>query len=137
MDFELLTEKIIGCAYHVYNHMGFGFLESVYEKCMMIELARSGLHAEAQKPIEATYEGVVVGDFIADIVVERMGLKNVVYEFTGGARGWKADVPVYRLATEKVRARGWSNRRNSREAVVASVDAMIEDLKKGNLKPAD
>ena len=74
---------------------------------------------------------------IADIVVERMGLKNVVYEFTGGARGWKADVPVYRLATEKVRARGWSNRRNSREAVVASVDAMIEDLKKGNLKPAD
>ncbi len=72
---------------------------------------------------------------IADIVVERMGLKNVVYEFTGGARGWKADVPVYRLATEKVRARGWSNRRNSREAVVASVDAMIEDLKCGNLRP--
>ncbi|MCC6697854.1 MAG: GxxExxY protein [Candidatus Hydrogenedentes bacterium] len=70
MDFELLTEKIIGCAYHVYNHMGFGFLESVYVRCMMIELARSGLRAEAQKPLEATYEGVVVGDFIADIVVE-------------------------------------------------------------------
>ena len=68
--------------------------------------------------------------------VQRMGLKNVAFEFTGGARGWKADVPVYRLATEKVRARGWSNRRNSREAVVASVDAMIEDLRKGNIHPA-
>lgn len=72
---------------------------------------------------------------IADIVVERMGLQKVVFEFTGGARGWKADVPVYRLATEKIRARGWSNRRNSREAVVTAVDAMIEDLKDGNLKP--
>jgi GxxExxY protein len=36
MEFEPLTEKIIGCAFHAYNHMGFGFLESVYEKCMMI-----------------------------------------------------------------------------------------------------
>lgn len=70
MDFERLTEKIIGCAYRVHNHMGFGFLESVYEKCMMIELERNGLCAEAQKPIKASYEGIVVGDFIADIVVE-------------------------------------------------------------------
>jgi UDP-glucose 4-epimerase len=73
---------------------------------------------------------------IADIVVQRMGLKNVTFEFTGGARGWKADVPVYRLATEKIRSRGWSNRRNSREAVVAAVDAMLDDLKEGNIQPA-
>jgi GxxExxY protein len=70
MEFEELTEKIIGCAFHVYNHMGFGLLESVYEKCMMIELERNGLHAAAQQPIRAHYEGIVVGDFIADIVVE-------------------------------------------------------------------
>ena len=37
MKFEELTEKIIGCAYHVYNKMGYGFLESVYENCLMIE----------------------------------------------------------------------------------------------------
>jgi UDP-glucose 4-epimerase len=70
---------------------------------------------------------------IADIVVERMGLKDVNYEFTGGSRGWKADVPVYRLDTSRIRARGWENRRNSREAVTASVDAMLEDLAAGNL----
>lgn len=68
---------------------------------------------------------------IADIVVERMGLKNVKYEFTGGARGWKADVPVYKLDTGKIRGRGWASRRNSREAVTASVDAMLKDLRDG------
>lgn len=65
---------------------------------------------------------------IADIVVERMGLKNVAYEFTGGARGWKADVPIYRLDTKKIRARGWSNRLNSRQAVEAAVAAMIREI---------
>ena len=42
MQYEGITEKIIGCAYQVYNKMGFGFLESVYENCMMIELAKAG-----------------------------------------------------------------------------------------------
>jgi len=42
MKYEELTEKIIGCAYTVYNNMGFGFLESVYEKCLLIELKRRG-----------------------------------------------------------------------------------------------
>lgn len=65
-----LTEKIIGCAYTVYNKMGFGFLESVYEKCLQIEFAKQGLKAEFQKPIRVLYDGVCVGDFIADILVE-------------------------------------------------------------------
>ena len=72
---------------------------------------------------------------IADIVVERMGLSGVRYEFTGGARGWKADVPVYQLDTRKIRGRGWSSRRDSREAVTAAVDAMIRDLSAGNITP--
>jgi UDP-glucose 4-epimerase len=70
---------------------------------------------------------------IADIVCERMGLNNVKYMFTGGSRGWKADVPVYRLDTDKIRASGWRSTRNSREAVTASVDAMLADLKSENL----
>jgi len=49
--------------------MGSGFLESVYEKCMMIELKRLGLDADAQRPIKVYYDDVVVGEFIADIVV--------------------------------------------------------------------
>jgi len=69
MEHKELTEKIIGCAYQVYNRMGFGFLESVYEKCMLIELHREGLSAESQKPITVYYDKVTVGEFIADIVV--------------------------------------------------------------------
>ena len=70
MEHAELTEKIIGCAYRVYNKMGFGFLESVYEKCMMIELRKAGLHARSQQPIKVYYEGELVGDFVGDIVVE-------------------------------------------------------------------
>ena len=43
MEYKDVTETIIGCAYRVYNRMGFGFLESVYEKCMLIELRKAGL----------------------------------------------------------------------------------------------
>ena len=69
MEYKDLTEKIIGCAYRVYNKMGFGYLESVYEKCMLIELRKAGFNIESQKPIRIQYEGEVVGDFIADILV--------------------------------------------------------------------
>ncbi|MFH0907549.1 MAG: NAD-dependent epimerase/dehydratase family protein [bacterium] len=72
---------------------------------------------------------------IADIATAKMGLKDVRYEFTGGSRGWKADVPIYRLDTRKIRARGWANKRNSRQAVEASVDSMLADLKSGKLTP--
>ena len=70
MQHKELTEKIIAAAYHVYNKMGFGFLESVYEKCSMIELRKVGLQAESQKPIIVKYENEVVGEFKADIIVE-------------------------------------------------------------------
>ena len=70
MEHEELTEKIIGCAYRVYNAMGFGFLESVYEKCLMIELRKAGLGARSQVPVEVHYEGEVVGEFTADVLVE-------------------------------------------------------------------
>jgi len=70
MEFKELTEKIIGCAYHVYNEMGYGFLESVYEKCLLIELRKSGLIVEAQCPITVRYDGEMVGEFLADLLVE-------------------------------------------------------------------
>lgn len=70
MEFEETTRRIIGCAYQVYNTMGPGFLESVYEKCMLIELLKSGLKAEAQKAITVYYENHVVGEFVADIIVD-------------------------------------------------------------------
>ncbi|MBN2685643.1 MAG: GxxExxY protein [Pontiellaceae bacterium] len=80
MEHKELTEKIIGCAYRVYNKMGFGFLESVYEKCLMIELKKAGLIAEAQVPIDVEYDGENVGEFVADVLVEQaviLELKSV------------------------------------------------------------
>ena len=70
MRYEELTKKIIAAAYQVYNKMGFGFLESVYEKCLMIELKKNGLRVESQKPIIVKYYNEVVGEFKADILVE-------------------------------------------------------------------
>ncbi|MDP8240529.1 MAG: GxxExxY protein [Candidatus Hatepunaea meridiana] len=70
MQYEEITEKIIGCAYRVYNTMGYGYLESVYENCMLIELRKEKIIAESQKPIAVHYKGEIVGNFIADIVVE-------------------------------------------------------------------
>jgi GxxExxY protein len=68
--YEELTEKIIGCAFKVYNAMGFGYLESVYEKCLLIELRKTGLTAESKIPITVFYEEQIVGEFIADILIE-------------------------------------------------------------------
>ncbi|MCK5565710.1 MAG: GxxExxY protein [Planctomycetes bacterium] len=69
MQHSELTEKIIACAYTVYNKMGYGYLESVYEKCMLIELADIGLNVETQKPLKVCYKGQIVGDFVADVIV--------------------------------------------------------------------
>ena len=68
MEYQEVTETIIGCAYRVYNKMGFGFVESVYEKCLLIELRKAGLNTESQKPITVYYESAIVGEFVADII---------------------------------------------------------------------
>ena len=70
MEHKDLTHKIIGCAYTVYKKLGFGFLESVYRKAMVIELGKAGLKVEEEKPITVYYEEQVVGKFSADLYVE-------------------------------------------------------------------
>src|SRR5208282_2321291 len=65
-----LTRKIIGVFYEVYNELGHGFLESVYEAAMLIALREAGLKAEAQVPIAVYFRGNRVGDFRADLMVE-------------------------------------------------------------------
>ena len=70
MEDQNLTRKIIGCAYRVFNELGFGFLESVYERSMLIELQENGLKAEVQQPVTVFYKGNQVGEFAADIIVE-------------------------------------------------------------------
>ena len=70
MDHSDLTEKIIGCAYHVYNTLGTGFLESVYEKALLIEAEKYGLSVESQKAINVYYDEQIVGNFVADLIVD-------------------------------------------------------------------
>ena len=65
-----LAGKVIGCAMSVHRELGSGYLEKVYENAMMVALKEVGLSAVQQVPIKARYHGVVVGDFIADLIVE-------------------------------------------------------------------
>ena len=70
MKHEELTEDIIKIFYKVYNTLGYGFLEKIYENAMMIEFRKAGISAESQSPIEVTYEGEIVGEHAADIIVD-------------------------------------------------------------------
>jgi len=70
---------------------------------------------------------------IADLVVQRMGLNNVQYIFSGGDRGWKGDVPIVRFDSSKIRALGWRNEKSTREALISSVDSIILDVKNGKI----
>jgi GxxExxY protein len=70
MQHEELTEKVIGAAYEVHNTLGSGFLEKIYENALALELRRLGLNVEQQKPVAVHYKGELVGDYVADIVME-------------------------------------------------------------------
>jgi GxxExxY protein len=70
MKHEELTHQIIACAYKVYNTLGFGFLEIVYQNALLIELLKAGLRAEKEKKIQIYYDSQLVGDYMADIIVE-------------------------------------------------------------------
>ena len=65
-----ITKEIIGAAYEVHNTLGSGFLEKVYQNALMVELKLRKIGAEAEKPITIHYRGEMVGNYIADIVVE-------------------------------------------------------------------
>src|SRR4051794_9273968 len=67
---DSVTERIIGCAYRVSNGLGCGFLEKVYENALVHELRKAGLTVAQQVRFAVLYDGVVVGEYIADIVVE-------------------------------------------------------------------
>src|SRR6186713_596043 len=64
-----LTGQVIGLAMKVHRTLGPGFLESVYQKALLYELANAGFKVESDKPIQVRYEGVIVGDFKADVIV--------------------------------------------------------------------
>lgn len=65
-----ITETVIGCAFEVIKELGTGFLESVYEKALLLALNHKGLSAVAQQPLRVSFRGESVGEFFADILVE-------------------------------------------------------------------
>ena len=70
MEKEDITQKVIGAAYKVFNTLGFGFLESVYKKAMVIELTKSTLKVEEEKSLKVCYDNEIVGDFYVDLLAE-------------------------------------------------------------------
>ena len=70
MLYEELTSKIIGAYFKVYNTLGYGFLEKVYENALRIELMKLGLKVEQQKNIKIFYDGLDVGEYFADLIVD-------------------------------------------------------------------
>ena len=77
MEINEITEKIIGSAYRVSNTLGTGFLEKVYENAMAHDVSKSGLQVQQQVPIRVFYDGIVVGEYSADLFVEEL----VIVEF--------------------------------------------------------
>jgi GxxExxY protein len=77
VEINQITEKVIGSAYRVSNTLGSGFLEKVYENALTYELRKAGLKTAQQQGIQVLYDGVVVGEYVADLVVEDRVLVEV------------------------------------------------------------
>ena len=93
-----LSKAIIGAFYQVYNQLGYGFLERVYENALRHELQKQGYDVVSQVPIRVTYDGVIVGKFFADLLVnEKIILELKAVESI--TDGHKAQLVNYLKAT--------------------------------------
>jgi GxxExxY protein len=72
-----ITEQIIGAAFEVYKHLGYGFLERVYQRAMQVELEARGLKAEIESKIKVRYKGVIVGNYEADLFVNELVIVEI------------------------------------------------------------
>lgn len=98
--YKELTNRVLKCFYTVYNILGFGFLEKVYENALMIELHKQGIRAERQKPINVFYDSLQVGEYFADIIVE----DNIIIELKAAEyliEGHELQLINYLKATDK------------------------------------
>jgi GxxExxY protein len=65
-----ITEQIIGAAYEVHRILGYGFLEKVYQRAMVVELEKRGIKVQSETPAQVFFKDVCVGDYFADLIVE-------------------------------------------------------------------
>ncbi len=89
LEHREITQAVIGAAFEVYNVLGYGFLEKVYQKAMQVELLRRGFSAELEARIQVTYKGAVVGDYQADLLVQN----SVIVELKVAREYQLADEP--------------------------------------------
>jgi UDP-glucose 4-epimerase len=136
--------------------VGFDFVRRLLEDSTTLQILGDGRQSKSYIHVEDVIDAVLLadrratgdyvafnvatGDYItvteiADLAVEIVGLdpSQVEYEYTGGARGWRGDVPVVRLNTDRIRALGWTNRRSSREALHDSMLALVEEARAGQV----
>jgi UDP-glucose 4-epimerase len=130
--------------------VGFDFVRSLRQEPGRLKILGDGGQSKSYIYVEDVIAGVLTahektaqkfqtynvatGDYItvkeiAELAVECVGLdrNKVKFEFAGGDRGWKGDVAVVRLNTDRIRGLGWRNKRNSREALRESMNALIRD----------
>jgi UDP-glucose 4-epimerase len=136
--------------------VGFDFVRRLLDDATTLQILGDGRQNKSYIHVEDVVDAVLVadrsatgdydafnvatGDYItvteiADLAVETVGLDpaEVRYEYTGGERGWRGDVPVVRLNTERIRRLGWRNRRSSREALQDSMRALLEEAQAGRV----
>jgi UDP-glucose 4-epimerase len=97
---------------------------------------------QAHQKTQSAFEvyNVATGDYITvheivRLAIEVLGIApdQVRLEYTGGDRGWKGDVPIVRLNTDRIRSLGWTCRRTSRQALCTAMHSMLEDVRLGRL----
>lgn len=102
------------------------YIEDIVDALRTVE--KNALHDYSYYNV-ATLDYITVTE-IADLTVKIMGLENVEYRYTGGDRGWKGDVPVVRLDSQKIRKLDWNNKYTTHQAMEMSLRAMYEDGRK-------
>ncbi|HVU49563.1 MAG TPA: NAD-dependent epimerase/dehydratase family protein [Polyangia bacterium] len=135
---RLLDAKARGDSPIVLKILGDGQQSKSYVH--VSDIVRAALTAHERTPKDFEAYNVATGDYItvteiAELAVECVGLRptSVRFEYTGGDRGWKGDVPIVRLATSRIRGLGWKNELSSREALRRSMLAMIPDMQAGRM----
>jgi len=133
---------------HQTHGVGYDFIRKLLDDKNQLEILGDGSQSksyiyvydiiDALQTVEGNYlkgysyynvatEDYITVNEIADIVINIMNLKNVKFKHTGGDRGWKGDVPIVRLNSEKIRKLGWKNRFNAYQAINESVKSMYQD----------
>jgi UDP-glucose 4-epimerase len=139
---------------HQTHGVGFDFIRRLLDDPTHLRILGDGLQSKSYVHVDDVIDAVLLaavsspsrfavynvatGDYptvrdIAGLALRVLGIEpdSVEFEYTGGDRGWRGDVPIVRLNSEKIRALGWNNRQSSTEALFASMESMLIDARSG------